>query len=178
MSRLGKQIIILPEKVSVALEGGVLTVVGPLGSLTRVWPATIVLKINDRELSLAPVRLTLETNALWGTMASHLKNLISGVTAGYEKKLLIEGVGYRAVVAGDQLTLNLGLSHPVRQTIPAGIKVTVDKGTMTISGINKEQVGQFAAEIRALKKPEPYKGKGIRYELELVRRKEGKKVTA
>ena len=178
MSRIGKQQISLPEKVELALEGTTLRVKGPLGKLERVWPAILTLTVTDGIATVAPERESLETKALWGTYAAHLKNMIMGVTKGYEKKLLIEGVGYRAAVAGQKMTLNLGLSHPVELMIPEGVKAVVDKGTITITGNDREVVGQFAAEIRALKKPGPYKGKGIRYELEVVRRKEGKKVVS
>ncbi|HEY6019370.1 MAG TPA: 50S ribosomal protein L6, partial [Candidatus Paceibacterota bacterium] len=110
-----------------------------------------------------------------GTVAAHIKNMISGVNAGFTKKLLVEGVGYKWEVKGKQLQLALGFSHPVLVDIPEGLTVVADKGTLTITGIDTEKVGQFAANIRALKKPEPYKGKGIRYEGEVIRRKQGKK---
>ena len=178
MSRIGKQLISLPPNGEVAVVDGTLVVKGPLGTLTRAWPASLELSVTDNQATIKPKFKSLETRALWGTYASHLKNMIVGVSKGYEKKLLIEGVGYRATVTGQNLTLNLGLSHPVLWPIPAGIKVLVEKGTVTISGLDKEMVGQFAAEIRELKKPEPYKGKGIRYEFEVLRRKEGKKVVS
>ncbi len=178
MSRIGKQLISIPEKVEVKLDGLELVVAGPLGTLKRRWPRALSLQVENGTATINVAKSNSDTRALWGTMAAHLKNLIEGVTKGFEKKLLIEGVGYRAAVTGQKMTLNLGLSHPVERAIPAGLTVAVDKGTVTIKGFDKELVGQFAAEIRALKKPEPYKGKGIRYEFEIVRRKEGKRVVA
>lgn len=185
MSRIGKQLIKIPEKVEVTFAAGMLTVKGPLGTLTRVIPAVIKVKIDppageagNGEVSFEPKRHDVDTRALWGTCASHLSNMIQGVTKGFEKKLIIEGVGFRAAVAGAKMTLNLGLSHPVDLPIPAGIKVATDKNLIIITGFDKELVGQFAATLRALKKPEPYKGKGIRYENEVIRRKEGKKVVS
>lgn len=178
MSRIGKQVIKIPEKVEVSSAEGTMTVKGPLGTLTRALPKTIKMNIADGVVTFAPERENVETRALWGTCASHLSNMIEGVSKGYEKKLIIEGVGYRVTVSGQKLVLNLGLSHPVEMAIPAGIKVAVEKNLITISGFDKELVGQFAANLRAQKKPEPYKGKGIRYEKEVIRRKEGKKVVS
>ena len=122
--------------------------------------------------------MTLDTGALWGTYASHLRNMVEGVTKGFQKQMIIEGVGYKANLVGTKLVFALGFSHPIELAIPEGIKVTVDKGTLTISGIDKELVGSFSAKIRDYKPPEPYKGKGIRYSTETLRRKVGKKVTA
>ena len=179
MSRVGKQIIKVPEKVEVTASAGTVTVKGPFGTLSRALPEVIEIKIENGEVTFVPKRHDVDTRALWGTCASHLINMIEGVTKGFEKKLIIEGVGYRATVAGaNKMTLNLGLSHPVDLPIPAGIKVAVEKNIVTINGFDKEVVGQFAATLRSLKKPEPYKGKGIRYEKEVVRRKEGKKVVS
>jgi len=178
MSRVGKQIIELPEKVEYDHQGNVVIIKGPLGALSRELNPQIEILKEGRTITLKPTKLNIDTNALWGTVGAHLRNMILGVTKGYEKKLVVEGVGYRAALAGVKLTFNLGLSHPIDLPIPAGIKVTVDKGNLTINGIDKDLVGQFAANIRDLKKPEPYKGKGIHYEGEIIRRKEGKKVTA
>lgn len=178
MSRIGKQLIKIPAKVVVATEGDAISVQGPLGLLTRRFSPTMKIEIKGEEITVIPERQTVNTQALWGTTAAHLRNMILGVTKGYEKKLLIEGVGYRAAVNGSQLVLNLGFSHPITLIIPAGLKIMVEKGLVIINGSDKELVGQFAASLRALKKPEPYKGKGIRYETEIIRRKEGKRVTA
>lgn len=178
MSRVGKQLIKIPEKVEVAITDGILTVKGPLGTLSRSLPDVIKMTIVDGQVTLKPEYNNVDTRSLWGTYASHLLNMIEGVTKGFGKKLIIEGVGFRAAVSGANMTLNLGLSHPVNLPIPAGIKVAVDKNLISISGFDKELVGQFAATLRAHKEPEPYKGKGIRYENEIVRRKEGKKVVS
>jgi large subunit ribosomal protein L6 len=175
MSRVGKQIINIPEKTEVKVSGGVLDIKGPKGSLSKKFKNDVEIKIDGNNITLIPKKEDLETNALWGTYASHIQNMLEGVNNLYVKKLIIEGIGFRGDVAGNQLTLNLGFSHQIKVPIPAELKVTSEKNVLTISGVDKELVGQFAAEVRALKKPEPYKGKGIRYEKEVVRRKQGKK---
>ncbi len=175
MSRIGKQPIVIPEKTEVTLSGSVLGVKGPLGEITRIVKDNIKIEILDREVRLVPREKTLFSNALWGTYASHLKNMIQGVNGVFEKKLVIEGIGFKADTTGDILTLRVGFSHDVTLNIPSGIKVAVLKNTISISGIDKEAVGGFAAHVRSIKKPEPYKGKGIRYKDEVVRRKQGKK---
>ena len=126
-------------------------------------------------VQVSPKSDSLEARATLGTYASHVRNMIEGVNKGFAKKLLVEGVGYKWDVQGKNLNLALGFSHPVKVAIPEGLTVAVEKGALNISGFNKELVGQFAADVRALKKPEPYKGKGIRYEGEIIRRKQGKK---
>jgi large subunit ribosomal protein L6 len=119
--------------------------------------------------------MTLESRALWGTYGSHIANMVAGVNKPFEKKLILEGIGYKSEVKGDKIVFALGFSHPVEVLIPSGIKVTAEKNNITVSGIDKEEVGKFTANIRALKKPEPYKGKGMRYADEVVKRKQGKK---
>lgn len=178
MSRVGKQQISLPEKVECSMASGVLTIKGPLGTLSREFKSDIEIVCADGVVTFTPKRNDVDTKALWGTYASHVGNMVEGVSKGYEKKLIIEGVGYRAALSGAKLTLNLGFSHPVDMPIPEGLKVAVDKNVLTITGIDKELVGAFASQIRALRKPEPYKGKGIRYDGEIIRRKEGKKVVS
>jgi large subunit ribosomal protein L6 len=175
MSRIGKQIIAIPEKTDVSVSGKVVTVKGPLGTLSRPLRDDIEVKVENNTVSFIPKTNTPFSRALWGTYASHVINMIKGVNAPYTKKLIVEGVGYKWEVAGKNINLALGFSHPVIVPIPEGLTVVTDKGTMTISGIDKEMVGQFSANIRALKKPEPYKGKGIRYDDEVIRRKQGKK---
>jgi len=175
MSRIGKKIITIPEKTDVAISGTTLSVKGPKGALERKFTPDIDIKVEGKVVTLSPKHITNELNALWGSYASHITNMVLGVNELFTKKLIIEGIGYKADVKGTDLVLALGFSHPVKIPIPATLKVTSDKGIMTISGLNKEEVGQFAAKIRALKKPEPYKGKGIRYEDEVIRRKQGKK---
>lgn len=175
MSRIGKQTIVIPEKTEVTVSGGGITVKGPLGSLTKTIRPEIKIEVKDKEVFFTPTTESIFSRALWGTYAAHVKNMIQGVNKVYEKKLSIEGIGYRASISGAKIVLNIGFSHPVDVAIPQGIKVTADKNIISISGIDKESVGQFAAYVRALKKPEPYKGKGIRYEGEVVRQKQGKK---
>lgn len=175
MSRIAKKPIAIPEKTDVTFANGTLTVKGPLGSLSKIFRPEIGVKIENKEVTLTPVRNSLEINALWGTYASHLRNMLAGVNAVYTKKLIVEGIGFKADVKGKDLHLALGFSHPVVVPIPEGLKVTAEKNVITISGIDCELVGQFAAKVRALKKPEPYKGKGIRYDNEVIRRKQGKK---
>jgi len=175
MSRIGKQIITLPEKTDITVENGLVTVKGPGGELTKIINPMIEVKVADREVTLIPKRETIESRALWGTYASHIKNMVNGVNTPFQKKLILEGIGFKSEVKGDTIALALGFSHPVNVPIPSGIKVTAEKNVITISGINKEQVGEFAAKLRDLKKPEPYKGKGMRYENEVIKRKQGKK---
>lgn len=176
MSRIGKKPIEIPAKTEVTLSGDILTVKGPLGELSRkVRVDAVEVTIADDKVTLSPKNESLETKALWGTFGSHIKNMIEGVNKEYVIKLLIEGVGYKADIQGTTLVMNLGFSHQVKLEIPQGLSCKIEKGEMTISGIDKEKVGQFAAVVRSKKKPEPYKGKGIRYSDEVIRRKEGKK---
>lgn len=177
MSRIGKKPIMVPDGVEIKIENGKVGVKGPKGELVRFFKPDISVKLEGRTLVLKPVKPDTDKGirALWGTYASHIINMIEGVIKGFSKSLVIEGVGFRAQLDGRDLVLNLGFSHPVRKSIPPGIEIRVEKNKILVSGNDKELVGQTAAEIRALKKPEPYKGKGIRYEDEVVRRKAGKK---
>jgi large subunit ribosomal protein L6 len=175
MSRIGKKPIELNEKTSAEFSGNVLKITGPLGTLSRTFRPDITIAVEGKTVTLAMEKDTLENVALWGTYASHIKNMIQGVNTPYVQKLIIEGIGYRGEVKGDKVVFGLGFSHPVNVPIPQGIKVIIEKNVITISGIDKEQVGQFSAYVRSLKKPEPYKGKGIMYEGEVIRRKQGKK---
>jgi|SRR3989338_2536257 len=176
MSRIGKQPITLPEKTECAVLGNVVTVKGPNGELSRVFRGSDVEILCDgREVRVLPRRDSIQVRALWGTYAAHIRNMVKGVNTEFVKKLLIEGIGYRAEVSGNTLSLAVGFSHPVKIAIPKGITVVVDKTGIAIKGNDKEVVGGFAAYVRSVKKPEPYKGKGIRYEHEVVRRKQGKK---
>jgi len=177
MSRVGKQIITIPEKTEITKSDGFIAVKGPLGELKREFKDTIDIAIEGKEIKLTPKETSPDTVALWGTYASHLMNMVKGVNTRYEKKLVIEGIGFKVELKGKDLNFALGFSHPIKVAIPEGLNVSTEKNTITISGIDKEQVGQFTAKLRALKKPEPYKGKGIRYEGEVVRRKQGKKST-
>ncbi len=175
MSRIGKKGIALPPKTEVTFSGSVVSVKGPLGELSRDIGSDFIVDIKEGLVLLAPKRENLETLALWGTYTSHIVNMVSGVNKFFEKKLSLEGIGFRVEVKGKNLALALGFSHPVEVAIPDGITVVVEKNIITISGINKETVGEFSARIRSLKKPEPYKGKGLRYEGEVIKMKQGKK---
>ncbi len=154
------------------------TVKGKGGTLKRILHPAISIAVEKGEVSVTPVEKSRLGRALWGTYAAHVRNMIEGVNTPFVKKLQIEGIGYRAELAGKQLKLAVGFSHSIVLSIPAGIVVAVEKNIITVSGADKEQVGEFAASIRATKKPEPYKGKGIRYEGEVVRHKQGKKAAA
>jgi large subunit ribosomal protein L6 len=173
MSRIGKKIIELPAKTEVTISGNVISVKGPKGALEKTITSDVAVEVKDNVVTLTPK--SENVNALWGTYASHIVNMVQGVNEGFTKKLIIEGIGYKADVKGTDLMLALGFSHPVKMPISSTLKVVSDKGIVTITGLNKEEVSQFASQIRALKKPEPYKGKGIRYEGEVIRRKQGKK---
>ena len=175
MSRIAKKPIIIPAKTEASYSKGVFTVKGPLGSISKYFRSDINVVIENNTVTLTPANEALLTKALWGTYASHIKNMIAGVNKAYEKKLIVEGIGFKSDVKGKDLVMMLGFSHPVSMPIPEGLKVTTDKAGISISGIDCEQVGQFAAQVRSKKKPEPYLGKGIRYSDEVIRRKQGKK---
>ena len=175
MSRIGKRIITIPAGTEVSVVSNEVTVKGKGGTLTRTLHPAISIVVEKGEVSVVPKETSRLARALWGTYAAHMRNMIEGVNTPFVKKLQVEGIGFRAELAGKQLKLTVGFSHPVVLSIPAGIIVAVDKNIITISGADKEQVGEFAASIRGSKKPEPYKGKGIRYEGEVVRQKQGKK---
>lgn len=175
MSRLGKKPILIPDNVEVKKEDSLIKIKGPLGELVRNFKNDIEIFVGEGKIVLNPKKETKETKMMWGTYVSHIKNMIEGVTKGFEKKLVIEGIGYKAQIQGDNLILSLGFSHPVKLEVPKDLKVSTESNVVTISGIDKEDVGNFSAKIRALKKPEPYKGKGIRYSDEIIRRKAGKK---
>lgn len=176
MSRIGKQELNIPAGVTVTQANGLITVIGPKGTLTKQLRDEIIIKIEGDKITLEPRNLdTKFMNSLWGTYASHIKNMIKGVTDPYTKILILEGVGFKSDVKGNSLDLALGFSHPVNVTIPEGLTVTAVKNNITVVGIDKELVGQFTAKVRSLKKPEPYKGKGFRYDNEVIRRKQGKK---
>lgn len=175
MSRIAKKPIVLPPKTEATFSGGIMTVKGPLGTLSKEFKPNINVAVENGTITLTQAFGGLQSNALWGTYASHIKNMIAGVNKPYEKKLIIEGIGYKADLKGKDLVLSVGFSHQVTMPIPADLKVASEKNVITVSGIDREKVGQFAAQIRATKKPEPYLGKGIRYSGETIRRKQGKK---
>ena len=178
MSRIGRQPIVVPENTDANFAEGTFSVRGPKGELSRSFSDIITISVKDGNVELVPQKISKFSRSLWGTYASHVRNMITGVTEGFEKKLVIEGVGYKVGLEGKTLVLSVGFSHVVRKEVPEGVTVKVEKNTILISGIDKELVGQFAAQVRAIKKPEPYKGKGIRYEDEVVRRKQGKRAVA
>ena len=175
MSRIGKQEILIPAGVKIAQSNGVLTVTGPKGSLSKTFRDDVTIALTDTTVTLSIKRNDKFSKSLWGTYASHIKNMITGVQTPYTKKLILEGVGFKSEVKGKDFHFALGFSHPVIVPIPEGITATADKNNITITGIDKELVGSFTAGVRALKKPEPYKGKGMRYDTEVIRRKQGKK---
>lgn len=165
----------LPAGVEASFTGGVLTIKKGNNSLSRAVKDDVAVKVEGDSVVFIPKEGSDLAPALWGTYAAHARNMIEGVTEGFKKILEIEGVGYRAEVKGNKLALMMGFSHPVEMPIPEGVTVTVEKGVVTIAGVDKEVVGQFAANVREVKKPEPYKGKGIRYKGEYIIRKQGKK---
>lgn len=175
MSRIGKQPITIPSGVEVTIDGGEIRVKGPLGQLSQAIHRHVTIT-REGDVLTVTVKNTEEKSqrSLWGLYRRLIGNMVTGVTTGFSRQLEVNGVGYRAAVSGNTLTLQLGYSHPVVYTLREGLKATVDKNVITITGSDKQQVGQTAAEIRLLRKPEPYKGKGIKYSDEVIRRKAGK----
>ncbi|MBI5221509.1 MAG: 50S ribosomal protein L6 [Candidatus Magasanikbacteria bacterium] len=177
MSRIGKKPILIPENVEIKLEDEKIIIKGPKGELQKEFGPDIKIEIKEKEILVTPCKIISKKNkAYWGLSRAIIFNMIKGVVDGYEKRLQIEGIGYKARIEGDKLILQLGFSHPVEINQPEGIKFSVEKNIINVSGIDKELVGQIAAKIRSIRPPEPYKGKGIRYEGEVIRRKAGKKV--
>ena len=177
MSRIGKQFITIPNKVSVKLDGQKISVDGPKGSLSRILPSLVCCSIDEKEnkVFVEKAKDSKLSRALHGLSRTLVANMVTGVSSGFEKRLQITGVGYRAQMSGKDLVLNMGYSHPVTMVTPATITVNVESPTsVLISGLEKDLVGEFAAKIRSVRPPEPYKGKGIAYEGEYIRRKAGK----
>jgi len=177
MSRIGKQSIIIPEKVKITLEGQKVSVDGPKGSLSRILPSLVCCTMNEdgKSLVIEKTQDTKLSQALYGLSRTLVANMVHGVSVGFEKRLQITGVGYRAQLSGNNLVLNMGYSHPVEMVTPNGLAVKVESPTsVVVSGMQKDMVGEFAAKIRSVRPPEPYKGKGIAYEGEIIRRKAGK----
>ena len=176
MSRVGSSAITIPADVTLSNDGGVIVVRGKNGELSTSLHSDVELSVADNVATLKPARDTRQAKALWGTMRSNLNNMVVGVTEGFSRKLEINGVGYRAAMQGNKLVLSLGFSHPVEMEVPAGLKVAVENNTsVTITGADKQLLGQFASEVRAKRPPEPFKGKGVKYADEYIVRKEGKK---
>lgn len=176
MSKLGKLPVAIPAGVTVTVADSLITVKGAKGELKQKYDAGLVnVKVENNEVIVTPVNESKASNAAHGLYRNLISNMVTGVSAGFTKTLVITGVGFRAEVQGNMIVMNLGYSNDFIAVIPEGLSVTADKdGKLTISGIDKQQVGEFSAQIRKLRKPEPYKGKGIRYETEVIRRKVGK----
>ena len=176
MSRIGKQPVMIPSGVEVKMDKQKITVKGPKGSLDLNVHRYINVKLDDKEVKISPKDVKKQgSKALWGTTQVLIKNMIEGVTNGFEKKLELNGTGYKVAVSGKKLKLDLGFSHSIEMEAPEGIAFAVDKNLISVSGIDKQLVGEIAAKIRSKRPVEPYKGKGLKYEGEFVRRKEGKK---
>ena len=178
MSKIGKKPVNIPSGVTVEIKDGILEVKGPKATLTVPVLPNIAVEIKDGTVLFTAKNDAKQTISNWGTMRALAENAVIGSTEGYIKTLLVEGVGYRANMEGNTIVMNLGFSHPIKYAMPEGITAVVDGNKITISGASKALVGEVTASIRAYKKPEPYKGKGIRYEGEIVRRKAGKKAGA
>nr|BDA97493.1 ribosomal protein L6 [Cryptomonas sp. NIES-345]BDA98454.1 ribosomal protein L6 [Cryptomonas sp. NIES-1327] len=175
MSRIGKLGILIPNKVSVIFHDGIVHVKGPRGEIFRQFPSSLTFSLVDSTLKILPNGLFPQSDQLYGTYRSLIHNMIRGVVSGFEKKLELQGIGYRSQLDGRTLVLNVGYSHPVKLHTPEGVKISIENNiNIIVSGIDKELVGQTAANIRLVRPPEPYKGKGIRYQGEYVRRKIGK----
>ncbi|HWH16242.1 MAG TPA: 50S ribosomal protein L6 [Candidatus Paceibacterota bacterium] len=175
MSRLARKPIAIPSKVTVSTDGGVLSVKGPAATLERPIHPAVSLSVTPEGVTVAPADDTKLARALTGTFAAHTRAMISGVETPFKRVLVMKGVGFKVELKGRDLVFNVGFSHPVTLSIPEGLEAKVEKLTITVEGADKQKVGQFAAEIRAIKPPEPYLGKGIAYDNEVIRRKQGKK---
>lgn len=177
MSRIGKKPVVIPSGVEVTISLNMITVKGLKGIISFAHHHDVVVKKTETEMTVEVVGTSKKAAGIWGTTVVLLSNMVEGVTKGFEKKIELNGVGFRMAVQGKKLNLALGFSHPVEVEIPEGLEAKVEGNTLTVSGIDKQQVGQFAAIVRKLKPVEPYKGKGFRYAGEIVRRKEGKKAS-
>jgi len=175
MSRLAKKPIAIPGNVQVTVTGNAFSVKGPKATLSRDFHSFISVEVTPEGVVIAPKNNTRLAKALSGTIAAHLKNMVKGTVEPFVRKLILEGVGYRVELKGKDLSFLVGFSHPVLLPIPEGVTATVEKNIITLTGSDKDVVGQFAANVRRVKEPEPYLGKGIRYDDEVIRRKEGKK---
>ena len=179
MSRIGKKVINIPESVTISVDGSLVTVKGPKGTLSFDMHPTMALKVSGNEAQVEKAKADKNISAFWGLTRAMIQNMVVGVTEGYQKKLELQGVGFRMSVQGKKINLALGFSHPVVVDVPEGIEAKIEENNvLTITGIDKQLVGQFAADVRSLKEVEPYKGKGFRYVGEHVRRKAGKKAAA
>lgn len=176
MSKVGKQILNIPADTTVNVSGNTVTVKGKLGEIKRIFDnSAITITTENNTVAFGKKGTNKKATQLWGTWAAHIKNMMTGVSIGFTKKLIVEGVGYKWELVGKDIKLMLGFSHPIIMKIPEGLTIKIEKGNMDIIGFDKEVVGSFAMKIRKLKEPEPYKGKGIRYSDEVIRRKQGKR---
>lgn len=178
MSRIGKKPVCIPAGAEVTLRANVVTVKGPKGTLELTHRREVKVNVEEGNVQVSKIGETKKAQAIWGTTAKLVANMLTGVTAGFQKQLELNGVGFRMAAQGKKLNLALGFSHPVEMAVPEGLEAKVENNVLTISGIDKQKVGEFAAVVRKLKPVEPYKGKGFRYVGEHVRRKEGKKAAA
>lgn len=178
MSRIGKKPVAIPAGAEVTLTGDVVTVKGPKGTLQFTYRREAKVVVEEGFVQVTKLGQNKKAAAIWGTTAKIIANMLIGVTAGFQKQLELNGVGYRMAVAGKKINLALGFSHPVEMLLPEGLEAKIENNVLTISGIDKQLVGEFTAVVRKLKPVEPYKGKGFRYVGEIVRRKEGKKASA
>ncbi len=177
MSRIGKKPIQIPENIEAKIEGQKIVIKGPKGELFREIRPEIKVEIKENQILVSPKDETKKTKAFWGLTRALIANMVLGTTEGYEKKLEIQGLGFKASIEGEEIVLSVGFSHLVRIKAPQGIKFSVEKNIIIVSGIDKEKVGLFASKIKKVKPPEPYKGKGIRYQGEIIKKKVGKKAT-
>lgn len=174
MSRIGKNPVVLPEKVEVKITDTHVAVKGPKGELRFNFPNTVKFELNGKEVKVSPADESIKARSMWGTARTLVHNMVTGVSTGFVKSLEFNGVGYKAVVSGDTLTLNLGYSHPIDYKLPQGITAKVTKNVIEFTGSNKELVGYVASKVRSFRPPEPYKGKGLKYTDETIIRKAGK----
>ncbi|MCF8059105.1 MAG: 50S ribosomal protein L6 [Bacteriovoracaceae bacterium] len=174
MSRIGKMPVGVPDKVEVKVNGSHVAVKGPNGQLEYTFNESVNIELKDKEVTVTPVDDSKKSVSMWGTTRTLINNMVTGVSQGFTKSLEYNGVGYKAAVSGDTLTLSLGYSHPIEYTLPAGVSAKVNKNVIDISGANKELVGFVAAKVRSFRPPEPYKGKGVKYVDEHIIRKAGK----
>ncbi len=175
MSRIAKKGIKIPAGTTVTVSGNSVSIKGSQGELSRVFSPVIAINVEGDSISFENKSGSLESKSALGSTAAHMKNMIAGVNKKFVKKLILEGIGYKMESQGDKIKFALGFSHPVIVEVPAGVTVEIDKANLTLSSVNKETLGEFAARIRDFKKPEPYKGKGFRYSDEVIKRKQGKK---
>lgn len=179
MSKIGKKPIVIPDGVTIKVSGKEIQIKGSKGELSMIVNPAVNIETKDKEIILTIANDSKENRSVWGTTRMLIENMIKGVVTGFEKKLEIQGIGFKAALQGkDKIVLNVGFTHPVELTAPKGVEFKLEKNFIIISGVDKQKVGQIAAEIRASKPPEPYLGKGIRYVGEVVKRKAGKKVVS